>query len=170
MIFRRLSSADVAEFGAYPEMNVNVSLRVSCPTDSWEMEWPKYLQYSVWFACEPLCSTVCLVHVLIQSCVVINWLIDWLTDWSAAQGALKSNFFQFDNCTFSQASSTYYAWISLKLFFVYYCISQFKRKYISCLSYVMFICRGKKNYILWDRFSDTVPLSPTSFVVNKYVL
>lgn len=84
--------------------------------------------------------TVCL---LIQSCVVINWLIDWLTD---QQLKVRS----------SQTSSSLITVRSRKLaphimhgscwsFFVYYCISHFKRKYISCLSYVMFICRGKKT-------------------------
>lgn len=135
--------------------------RVSQPTVSWEMndfmacvyrtKSPKYLWISglvlLWHLCLQASATLLLewqAHIktflsfcwfggcilLIQSCVVLTVVCIRNT-----RCILSQTFFffvMFDNCMFSQASSTYYAWIQLKLCFVYYCITHFT-KYISCM-------------------------------------
>lgn len=79
---------------------------------------------------------VCIL--LIQSCAV--WLIDWLK-----HKVHPSQTLEFDVCMFSQASSTYYAWIQLKLLF--FCILLYiALKYI-CYTWCLYV-EKKTTYSL----------------------
>lgn len=79
---------------------------------------------------------------------ISKWWTEWLADRvSKTRGASKSNFFQFD-CLFLQASSTYYAWIQLKLFCVLLHITLKKNQHMYKW------CLYVEMTYLWEGFTD----------------